>query len=108
MNSRVRNFQAARWDEPIIMMEGSPGERGVIPRVLEPAVRDAVGPLDELIPASIRRAELPALPELSQPQVLRHFLRLSQMTMGAHLTPDASLGTSTRSRGSDGRGRRVL
>ena len=32
---------------------------------------------------------------MAQPSVLRHYLRLSQMTMGCHITPDASLGTCT-------------
>ena len=35
------------------------------------------------------------LPEMAQPPVLRHYLRLSQMTLGCHVTPDASLGTCT-------------
>ena len=61
MTPHVRSFHAARWDEPIIMTEGSPGERGLIPRALESAVVEATGPLDELLPASIRRVAPPAL-----------------------------------------------
>ena len=34
------------------------------------------------LPAELRRTDPPGLPELSQPQVLRHFLRLSQETLG--------------------------
>ena len=37
----------------------------------------------------------PALPELGQPQVLRHFMRLSQMTLGHNVAIDATAGTTT-------------
>ena len=47
------------------------------------------------LPDEMRRTDPPALPELSQVQVLRHYLRLSQMTLGFDLTPDASSGTCT-------------
>ena len=61
----------------------------------KPDIRDAFADPEELIPAAMRRREAPVLPEISQPGVLRHYLRLSQMTMGCHITPDASLGTCT-------------
>ncbi len=93
--SGIRNFHAARWDEPLIMEMGSPGERGLLPPRPEPEIRSMAGDEMSRIPAGIRRREPPRLPELAQPQVLRHYLRLSQMTLGAHLTPDASLGTCT-------------
>ena len=51
-------------------------------------------PASTRIPAGLRRTTPPALPELSQPEVLRHFLRLSQMTLGAHVVAD-TLGTCT-------------
>ncbi len=37
----------------------------------------------------------PDLPELSQMQVLRHYMRLSQMNMGAEFTVDVGQGTCT-------------
>ena len=43
----------------------------------------------------MRRSQPPSLPELAQVQVLRHYMRLSQMTLGFDLTPDASSGTCT-------------
>ncbi len=89
------DFHAARWQEPLLLEQGSPGERGIIPPSLEPAIRAAVGdPLLE-IPPELRRTQPPALPELSQPQVLRHYLRLSQMTMGTDVNIDLGLGTCT-------------
>jgi glycine dehydrogenase subunit 2 len=91
----VRRYHAAHWDEPLVLELGSPGERGYLPPATEPGIAAAVGDVLSRIPSGVRRTAPPALPELSQPQVLRHFLRLSQMTLGAHLTPDASEGTCT-------------
>ena len=93
--NRPRRFHAAQWDEPLILEMGSPGERGYFPPPVEPEVAAAVGDARALIPPSMRRETPPALPEIAQPTVLRHYLRLSQMTMGCHVTPDASLGTCT-------------
>ena len=88
-------FHAARWHEPLIMELGTPGERGVIPPSAEPAIREKVGDVLASIPPELRRTRPPALPEISQPQVLRHYLRLSQETLGAALNIDVGLGTCT-------------
>ena len=70
----LRRYHAPVWDEPIIMEMGAPGRRGQhFPRVEGGASR---------VPAALRRANPPALPENSEPDVLRHYLRLSQETMG--------------------------
>jgi glycine dehydrogenase subunit 2 len=53
----------------------------------------AEGP-DEAI-KGLRRSEAPKLPEVAQPQVLRHFLRLSQETLGADVNVDIGQGTCT-------------
>ena len=65
-------YHAARWDEPIVLEMGRPGRRA---QVFEPAA-----PAD--VPESIRRATPPALPEMSEFEVQRHYLHLSQMTLG--------------------------
>lgn len=88
-------FQAARWEEPPIMVQGSPGERGVLPPALEPGVRAVVGDPPALVPAGLLRVEPPHLPELAQPQVLRHYMRQTQMTMGTDVNIDFGLGTCT-------------
>jgi glycine cleavage system P protein (glycine dehydrogenase) subunit 2 len=93
--SLPRDYHAARWAEPMIMELGTPGERGVMPPGVEPEVQAAVGDVLARIPAGLRRQAKPRLPEVSQPQVLRHYLRLAQMTLGFDVTPDASLGTCT-------------
>ena len=92
---RPREYHAARWSEPIIFELSNPGERGFIPPRAEEEVRSLVGPAEELVPPEMRRREPPGLPELSQPQVLRHFLRLSQMTLGMELDIDLGVGTCT-------------
>jgi glycine cleavage system P protein (glycine dehydrogenase) subunit 2 len=91
----LRRYHAAQWNEPIVMEMGSPGQRGVLPPEVAPGIKAAAGDVLAHVPEEVRRKTPPRLPELSQPQVLRHYLRLSQMTLGADLTPDASLGTCT-------------
>ena len=49
----------------------------------------------EGIPASLLRSRPAGLPELSQPQVLRHYLRLSQETLGTDVNIHLGLGTCT-------------
>jgi glycine dehydrogenase subunit 2 len=89
------DFHAMRWHEPIIMDLGTPGERGVLPPAAEEEVKQAVGPAESILPAELLRGDLPKWPEVSQPQVVRHFLRLSQETMGCDVNIDLGLGTCT-------------
>ncbi len=91
----LRDYHAARWDEPLIMEQSVPGERGICVPLAEPEVAAAVGEAASYIPAGMARAAAPDLPEISQHQALRHFLRLSQMTMGMDLGSDISEGTCT-------------
>jgi glycine dehydrogenase subunit 2 len=90
----LRPFHQASWNEPIILEQTSPGERGLLLPEPEPDVAAAGDGLDEL-PAELRRSTPPGLPELSQPQVLRHFLRLSQETLGNDVDIHLGLGTCT-------------
>ncbi len=68
---------------------GAPGERGI----LVPGF-DGGGGVESL-PPELRRAEPPALPELGQPQVLRHFTRLSQISLGHNVALDMTAATTT-------------
>lgn len=75
--------------EPTLAELSSPGRIGAsLPECDVP-----VKPLDELIPSRLQRRELP-LPELSEPDVVRHFTRLSQRNVGVdtHFYP---LGSCT-------------
>ncbi|CAN5505638.1 aminomethyl-transferring glycine dehydrogenase subunit GcvPB [soil metagenome] len=91
----LRRFHQARWDEPIIFELSTPGERGVLVTELEPAVRSAVGDVLADLPAALRRQSPPNLPEIGQMRVLKHYLRLSQETLGADLNIDVGQGTCT-------------
>jgi glycine dehydrogenase subunit 2 len=91
----LRRFQQARWDEPIIFELTQPGTRGVLPPPVEPGIREAVGDPAAALPESIRRPGPPALPEMSQLHVLRHYLRLSQENLGVDLNVDVGQGTCT-------------
>ena len=91
----LRRFHQASWNEPILSELSSPGERGIIPPQIEPELAQADGdPLGSL-PAALRRSRPPGLPELSQPRVLRHYLRLSQETLGNDVDIHLGLGTCT-------------
>ncbi|HUV34313.1 MAG TPA: hypothetical protein VMW22_05250, partial [Candidatus Desulfaltia sp.] len=92
---KVREYHAARWNEPIVHELSSPGERGFIPPRAEDKIKAKVGDASKLVPVSMRRREKPGLPEISQAQVLRHYLRLSQMTLGMELDIDVGVGTCT-------------
>lgn len=92
---RPRRFHQASWDEPVIFELSVPGARGVLPPLAEPDVTALVGDPAAALPAGIGRAEPPALPELSQLHVVRHFDRLSQETLGVDLNIDVGQGTCT-------------
>ncbi|WP_168929018.1 aminomethyl-transferring glycine dehydrogenase subunit GcvPB [Paenibacillus dokdonensis] len=91
----VRNFHQAKWDEPIIFELHKQGERGVEAPQVEPEIEAAVGDGISVIPDSMMRTEPPALPEIGQAKVLRHYLRLSQETMGSDFNVEIGQGTCT-------------
>jgi glycine dehydrogenase subunit 2 len=82
----VRHMQkpkapAGHSQVPLIFEESSPGRSGVdlAPRDFESA------PAADLIGAGLCRDRLDGMPELSEPQVMRHFLRLSQQNFAQAL-----------------------
>lgn len=78
--TRLPEFHAAKWDEPVIMEMGRPGGRGQIFPNPEAEVLGSVGA--DLIPASMARKDRPELPEITEFEAQRHYLHLSQMTLG--------------------------
>jgi glycine dehydrogenase subunit 2 len=92
---RVRAFHQAKWDEEVIFELSMPGERGILVPPAEKAVSDAVGDGISAVPEALRRKTPPALPEISQMRVLKHYLRLSQENLGADLNVDIGQGTCT-------------
>ncbi len=90
-----RRFHQARWDEPIIFELSTPGARGVLPPETEPGITERVGNPASALPAGVGRAAPPALPELSQLHVVRHYTRLSQENLGVDVNIDVGQGTCT-------------
>ena len=73
--NHLRDYHAPVWDEPLIMQLGYPGRRGqVFPQ--------PKGTASTLIPKGLARTQAPALPEMSEPEVQRHYLHLCQETLG--------------------------
>ncbi len=97
MNKRtkVRNFHQAKWDEPVIYELSNKGERGILFPEIEREIKTIVGDGFSKLPKNMIRKQPPHLPELSQMQVLKHYLRLSQQTLGADLNVDIGQGTCT-------------
>ncbi len=66
---------AQQRDRAVTIYERSkPGRRAFTPPPTDVPER----PLDELLPARLRRAEPPALPEIAEPEIVRHYNRLSK------------------------------
>ncbi len=61
--------------EPTIYAHSRPGRRGYLP----PKPEVPTKPLDDLLPASLRRDNPPALPEVDLPTLARHYVRLSNL-----------------------------
>jgi len=91
----LRNFHEARWDEQLIFDMSVPGERGVLLPQPTPEIEAAAGDCLEDLPDFLKRKKAPLLPEVSQMRVNRHYLRLSQETLGADVTIDISQATCT-------------
>jgi glycine dehydrogenase subunit 2 len=91
----LRRFHQARWDEPIIFELSRPGQRGILVPEVEEGIKREVGDVLAILPEKMRRKKPPRLPELSQPQVLRHYMRLSQENLGTDLNIDVGQGTCT-------------
>jgi glycine dehydrogenase subunit 2 len=94
-NHKVRNFHQAKWDEPIIFELTKKGERGIIVPEAEDEIINEVGDGISSIPANMRRKSELNLPEISQSRVLRHYVRLSQETLGADVNIEIGQGTCT-------------
>ncbi len=88
-------FHQAKWDEPVIFEMHTPGERGILVPEVEQEIQEAAGDGISSIPENMRRKSKPALPEVSQMRVLKHFLRISQHTLGADFNIDIGQGTCT-------------
>jgi glycine dehydrogenase subunit 2 len=78
-------YRQARWNEPVVFELGCKGRRGhVIPNV-EEEIERVTGDAMDLLPEKLRRKKSPRLPGLSEVEVVRHYIRLSQMNYGVDL-----------------------
>ena len=73
--------QPSAKDVPLIFEESSAGRRGTD---LEGAAA-TLAHAREIVGAELCRDDIDGFPELSEPQVMRHFLRLSQLNFGQAL-----------------------
>ena len=69
-----RWFSQASDDELTIFERSKPGRRAYVAPPLDVPER----PLDELIPPGLRRREPARLPEVTEPEIVRHYNRLSR------------------------------
>ncbi len=95
MKTKLKKFHQAKWDEPIIYELSTEGERGILMPEIEKEIEKVVGDGLSNLPEHMIRKQAPTLPELSQMRVLKHYLRLSQETLGADLNIDIGQGTCT-------------
>jgi glycine dehydrogenase subunit 2 len=93
--SKTRDFHQAKWNEPIIFELHQPGEKGVEMPPVNEEITLAVGDGTSTIPAAMQRKSKPNLPEIGQARVLRHYLRLSQETLGSDFNVEIGQGTCT-------------
>lgn len=70
------DFRQARYDEPLLIEKGKPGRTGA---ALPPW--DQKMDLKEILPEEMIREDI-VLPEISEPELIRHYVRLSQMNYG--------------------------
>jgi len=78
----VREYHGKVWDEPLIMEMGHEGRRGIVFPDTGSDVTEEVGSAEEYVPDAVSRTDSPDLPEVSKPWVLRHYVHLSQETLG--------------------------
>ena len=90
-----RRYHQASWDEPVIFELSQPGQRGVLLPPVETGIEQEVGNPAQMLPDQLRRTVPPALPEMSQVHVLRHYDRISQENLGVDLNIDIGQGTCT-------------
>jgi glycine dehydrogenase subunit 2 len=80
-SERAAGTRGLVFREPLIFEQGSPGRVGYsLPAADVPEKR-----AEALIPERLLRADIPGLPEVSEPEVVRHFTRMSQWNFGIDL-----------------------
>ena len=91
----MRKFRQAQWEEPIIFELSREDRVGFSVPALEPEIEDAMNEIAGLVPNGMLREKPPGLPEVSELEVLRHFIHLSQMNYGVNSGRFYPLGSCT-------------
>ena len=91
----VSSYRGVVWNEPIIYQLSKRGRRGTAALTADAEIEKIVGDVLSNIPREVRRKTIPALPELSEPEVTRHFIHLSQQTYGTDSGNCVGVGTCT-------------
>jgi len=78
-------FRQARWDEPLLRELSKKGRKGYSLPKIDEAVKSMVADVSKYIPSSMLRTTPLSLPEMSEPEIVRHFVRLSQMNFAIDL-----------------------
>ena len=76
------SYRQAKWNEPSIFEKSTKGRIGHIPPSVDQKESNAIGNPDDSIPRELKRKQPPSLPELSEVEVVRHYIRLSQENFG--------------------------
>ncbi len=95
MTGLIRPFHQMRWNEPIIYQLSRKGQRGILVPEAETEISEIIGDGISSISEKVRRSDLPNLPEMAQPHVVRHFNHLSHENLGADSNIDIGQGTCT-------------
>lgn len=86
-------YRSVQWNEPNLYEQSRPGIVNDLLPSVEPEIVAAVGDVVAELPAVARRSTPPPLPEVSEPEILRHFIRCSQMTYGYESGSNVGVGT---------------
>jgi glycine dehydrogenase subunit 2 len=90
----VRKFRQADWEEPLVFELSHEGRYGFHPPEPEEEIREEIN-VSNLVPYSIKRENPIGLPEISEMEVLRHYIHLSQMNYGVNSGLIYPLGSCT-------------
>jgi glycine dehydrogenase subunit 2 len=78
-------FRQAIWDEPLLSELSREGRKAYSLPPLDDRIRQSVGDPIKQVPTGILRNKSPDLPQLSEPEIVRHFVKLSQMNFAIDL-----------------------
>ncbi len=78
-------FRQAKWNEPLLFERSRAGAVGYSLPTTSKSIQKMLQTPLSTVPKELRRKTPPRLPELSEPEVVQHFVRLSQMNYSVDL-----------------------